>query len=120
MLQVQTERMWITSCSSIFLLHLHRRYGLILCSVEQYGLIFHLVEFYCLQVKLPYGAVVHRAVVYRQVLHVCGRCPLRCAWNVGWSLAVGKLNAYGYVEVVEYLETLQHGFFDSLFFGAVA
>lgn len=67
-------------------------------------------EVYLSQINASDCTVVHGAIVDDTVCHICGRCPLGGTWNIGRNLAEGKLDAYGYIKVIQYLKTLENGF----------
>ena len=71
---------------------------------------FYFAEVNVVEVDTTNAAVVHGAVVYSSALEVCGCGPLCGARDVGQSLAFGKLYAHRYVEIVENMERLHHGF----------
>lgn len=83
-------------------------YGLLVDFVEWFYLIFDFPEIDAFQVDAAYEAVVHRAVVNPAVCRVGSRGPLGGAGNIGGCLALGKFDADGNVEIIEYLETLAH------------
>ena len=66
-------------------------------------------KIYILQVDATDGTGVHGAVVDDAVAHVGSGSPLRGAGNFRGNLPQRKLDAYRDVEVVQYLETLEHG-----------
>lgn len=61
-------------------------------------------EVYLSQINASDCTVVHGAIVDDTVCHICGRCPLGGTWNIGRNLAEGKLDAYGYIKVIQYLK----------------
>ena len=87
---------------------LYRYKWLFLCLVERCVEVFALGEVDFVKVDAPYGAVIHRAVIYHLVGHVGRRCPLCGTRYVGMYFSRRELNTYRYVEVVEYLESLSY------------
>ena len=83
--------------------------GLFFLRVHWSGLVLCPIEVDAVQVDAADATVVHRAEVDAPALHIRGRGPLCRTGDVGRYFAVGKFDAYGYVEVVQYLEALAHG-----------
>lgn len=68
------------------------------------------LEVNLLQVDASDGAVVHAAIVDDTVCHVRSRGPLGGAGDIDGDFSEGKLDAYRDIEVIQYLEALEHGF----------
>ena len=95
---------------SASLFNFHGNYRLPLHFIEGSCMVLDAPEVYLSQINASDCTVVHGAIVDDTVCHICGRCPLGGTWNIGRNLAEGKLDAYGYIKVIQYLKTLENGF----------
>ena len=78
--------------------------GLALHLIQGNGLVGDFREIDVREADTAYLAVVHRAEIDDAVLHVRSRSPLGGTGNVGGNLPRLELDAYWYVEIVQYLE----------------
>lgn len=78
-------------------------YRLLLDGVEKGIRIFYFSKINPVQVDAADGTVVHRTEIDLAVLHVRSRSPLGRTGDICRHLALGKLNPYRNVEVVQNL-----------------